>query len=63
LPDLPGENKIGPVVPAIVEIVTDPSIPSNAPVPLVVVTNQFNPNRKMEREREKERARGKNSCE
>jgi len=33
---------IGPVVPAIVAIVTDPSIPSNAPVPILVVTIQFN---------------------
>jgi len=31
---LPSEEIIGPVVPAIVAIVTDPSIPSNAPVPL-----------------------------
>jgi len=35
---LPSKKTIGPVVPAIVAMVTDPSIPSNAPVPSLVVT-------------------------
>jgi len=31
------KKRIGPVVPAIVATVTDPSIPSNAPVPPMIV--------------------------
>jgi len=49
--------KIGPVVPAIVAMVTDPSIPSNGPVPLLFVTIQFNSIQKKESDREKESRR------
>jgi len=35
---VPREKAIGPVVPAIVATVTDPSIPSKAPVPFLEVT-------------------------
>jgi len=57
----PCELTSGPVVPAIVVIVTDPSIPSNAPVPLLVATIQFNPMK--EGKKGKKRAGGNISCE
>jgi len=46
-------KRIGPVVPAIVAMVTDPSIPSNAPVPLFVVKIQFDSIKEGEREKKR----------